>query len=197
MTVYKVFPALAESKRRKLSRLSPGGMEHNISSSAEPTNMPSQGEEISGLEPNRRKNLAERVSTAPFLGAWIVYLRQHVLLPGVALALLYFTVLSYLRMARTGIPTFVIGIARGISAMVGIGATFVYPVVQSRIPTLRTVLWSIWYQDDVCEADRCIVGGVQNSLQSTMDVLGYVMGIIISKPQDIVILAGAVKANSL
>ncbi|KAJ4847858.1 hypothetical protein Tsubulata_000206 [Turnera subulata] len=234
MTVYKGFPALAESSQRKLSRLSPGGMEDNISSSAEPTNMPSQSEEISGNEPNRRKNSAERVSTAPFLGAWIVYLRQHVLLPGVALALLYFTVLSFgTLMTATlewqGMPAFVIGIARGISAMVGIGATFVYPVLQSRISTLRTGLWSIWcqwtfllvcvasiwvqnrlvsaymltfgvatsrlglwmfdlsviqqMQDDVCEADRCIVGGVQNSLQSTMDLLGYVMGIIISKPQ--------------
>lgn len=129
-----------------------------------------------------------------------------------------------------GIPAFVIGIARGISAVVGIAATFVYPVLQSRISTLRTGLWSIWsqwtmlllcvasicirnrivsayilitgvatsrlglwmfdlaviqqMQDQVCENDRCVVGGVQNSLQSTMDLLGYVMGIIISKPQD-------------
>lgn len=45
-----------------------------------------------------------------------------------------------------GIPAYVIGIARGVSAIIGIGATFVYPVMQSRILTLRTGLWSIWFQ---------------------------------------------------
>ncbi|KAM0994470.1 hypothetical protein ACFX2A_010127 [Malus domestica] len=39
-------------------------------------------------------------------------------------------------------------------------------------------------QDRVPESDRCVVGGVQNSLQSIMDLMGYVMGIIISNPQD-------------
>jgi iron-regulated transporter 1 len=38
-------------------------------------------------------------------------------------------------------------------------------------------------QDQVPESDRCVVGGVQNSLQSTMDMLGYIMGMIISNPQ--------------
>ena len=38
-------------------------------------------------------------------------------------------------------------------------------------------------QDQVGESDRCVVGGVQNSLQSTMDMMGYVMGIVISNPQ--------------
>lgn len=45
-----------------------------------------------------------------------------------------------------GIPAFVIGIARGISAVIGIAATLVYPILQSRILTLRTGLWSIWSQ---------------------------------------------------
>lgn len=45
-----------------------------------------------------------------------------------------------------GIPAYVIGIARGISAMIGIGATFGYPILESRISTLRTGLWSIWSQ---------------------------------------------------
>jgi iron-regulated transporter 1 len=38
-------------------------------------------------------------------------------------------------------------------------------------------------QDQVPESDRCVVGGVQNSLQSAMDMLGYIMGMIISNPQ--------------
>jgi iron-regulated transporter 1 len=45
-----------------------------------------------------------------------------------------------------GIPAYVISIARGISAVIGISATFVYPVLQSRISTIRTGLWSIWSQ---------------------------------------------------
>lgn len=39
------------------------------------------------------------------------------------------------------------------------------------------------FQDLVPESDRCIVGGVQNSLQSMFDLLTYMMGIIISDPK--------------
>jgi len=45
-----------------------------------------------------------------------------------------------------GIPTYVIGLGRGISAVIGIAATVAYPVLQSRISTIRTGLWSIWSQ---------------------------------------------------
>lgn len=45
-----------------------------------------------------------------------------------------------------GIPAFVIGIARGVSAIIGIAATLVYPILQFRILTLRTGLWSVWSQ---------------------------------------------------
>jgi solute carrier family 40 (iron-regulated transporter), member 1 len=45
-----------------------------------------------------------------------------------------------------GIPAYVISLARGFSAIVGIGATLLYPVVHSWVSTLRTGLWSIWMQ---------------------------------------------------
>lgn len=45
-----------------------------------------------------------------------------------------------------GIPAYVIGIARGISAVIGIAATVAYPLLQSRISIIRTGLWSIWSQ---------------------------------------------------
>lgn len=45
-----------------------------------------------------------------------------------------------------GIPAYVIGIARGVSAAIGIAATYLYPIVQSRISTIRTGIWSIWSQ---------------------------------------------------
>ena len=45
-----------------------------------------------------------------------------------------------------GIPAYVISIARGLSAMIGISATYAYPVLQSHISTIRTGIWSIWSQ---------------------------------------------------
>lgn len=45
-----------------------------------------------------------------------------------------------------GIPAYVIGIARGISAVIGIAATVLYPMLLSHISTIRTGLWSIWSQ---------------------------------------------------
>jgi iron-regulated transporter 1 len=45
-----------------------------------------------------------------------------------------------------GIPAYVIGIARGISAVIGIAATVLYPVLQFHISAIRTGLWSIWSQ---------------------------------------------------
>ncbi|PAN23710.1 hypothetical protein PAHAL_4G111500 [Panicum hallii] len=184
---------------------------------------------------NWRTRLTERLSIIPCWESWVVYVRQDVALPGVALAFLYFTVLSFgTLMTATldwkGIPAYVISLARGFSAVVGIGATLLYPVVHSRVSTLRTGLWSIWMQwccllvcvasiwasssvasawmlmtgvaasrlglwmfdlavmqlmqDGVPEDERCVVGGVQSSLQSVFDLLTYIMGIIISDPRD-------------
>lgn len=45
-----------------------------------------------------------------------------------------------------GTPAFIIGIARGVSATIGIAATLIYPALQSHISTVRTGLWSIWSQ---------------------------------------------------
>ncbi|XP_044954800.1 solute carrier family 40 member 1-like [Hordeum vulgare subsp. vulgare] len=128
-----------------------------------------------------------------------------------------------------GIPAYVISLARGLSAIVGIRATLLYPVMHSWVSTLRTCLWSIWMQwcclllcagsiwvrglasawvlmggvaasrlglwmfdlavtqlmqDNVPDSERCVVGGVQNSLQSMFTLLTYLMGIIVSNPKD-------------
>ncbi|KAJ6969037.1 hypothetical protein NC653_036873 [Populus alba x Populus x berolinensis] len=235
-SVHTGIPALAESSQRRISRLSRSDMEEITSISPEREGLISPGGENSvSVDLGRRRRLTQSFSKVPFVGAWLVYLQQDVLLPGVALALLYFTVLSFGTLMTAaleweGIPAYVIGIARGISALIGIAATVVYPILQSRISTLRTGLWSIWsqwacllvciasiwvqnhllsaymlmagvaisrlglwmfdlsviqqMQDQVPEPDRLVVGGVQNSLQSFMDLLGYVMGIIISNPPD-------------
>ncbi|XVF08356.1 hypothetical protein REPUB_Repub06bG0219600 [Reevesia pubescens] len=237
MSVYNGFPALSESSLRRISKVSPSDVEESISVSQERNDSVNidDGENSAAVGRSCATKIIEWVSKASYIDAWRVYLQQDVVLPGVALALLYFTVLSFgTLMTATleweGIPAFVIGIARGISASIGIAATVVYPMLQSRISTLRTGLWSVWsqwicllvcvasiwvqnshlsayilmggvatsrlglwmfdlsviqqMQDVVPESDRCIVGGVQNSLQSTLDLMAYVMGIIISNPKD-------------
>ncbi|XP_047309632.1 solute carrier family 40 member 2-like [Impatiens glandulifera] len=215
ISVYEGIPSLKESNRRRISsRLSP---------------ILEEGEEEITNE------FMDRFSRFSYVKAWKVYLRQEVLLPGLALALLYFSVLSFGSLMTAaliweGIPAYIIGIGRGISATIGITATFLYPIMQSRISPLRTGLWSIWsqwaflivcvasifvkkgfasaymlmggvaasrlglwmfdlavmqqMQDHVSESDRIVVGGVQNSIQSVLDLMTYVMGIIISNPKD-------------
>ncbi|XP_019434548.1 PREDICTED: solute carrier family 40 member 1-like [Lupinus angustifolius] len=234
-SVYSGIPALGQSNQRRMAKLLRTNLKRN-----EPTIegdiLPFVTVDSSELADRKgKKSFAEWISEIPYVAAWRVYLRQEVVLPGAALSLLFFTVLSFgTLMTATleweGIPAYVIGIARGVSAVVGIAATVVYPVVQSHISTIRTGLWSIWsqwtcllpcvaaiwvqngfvssyilmgsvaisrlglwmfdlsvlqqMQDLVPESDRLIVGGVQSSLQSFMDLLAYVMGIIISDPRD-------------
>ncbi|KZV15256.1 solute carrier family 40 member 2-like [Dorcoceras hygrometricum] len=219
-SVYNGIPALKEISERRVSR-----------------SLVREVDEVDFEQPesSTRGTMIDNFFNTPYISAWKVYVQQDVALPGLALALLYFTVLSFGSLMTAtleweGILTYVIGIARGISATVGITATFLYPELQSHISTLRTGLWSIWsqwtclllcvasafinnkiiaaymlmsgvaasrlglwmfdlsviqqMQDHVAEMDRCVVGGVQNSLQSILDLMTYVMGIIISNPQD-------------
>ncbi|XP_021731205.1 solute carrier family 40 member 1-like isoform X2 [Chenopodium quinoa] len=260
-SVYEGIPAL---------RLKDSNRKQNPSSDPEPSK--SISEQNSDLPIENKNNIPSPETHAfgcfsilPCLGAWKVYLNQEVVLPGLSLALLFFTVLRYIFnltllivlgfslternrkndilcwsscsfgslmtavLEWEGIPAYQIGIARGISAIVGITATFTYPILESKIATLRTGLWSIWsqwsillicvgsiwvknklpsaymlmsgvaasrlglwmfdlaviqqMQDQVPASDRCIVGGVQNSIQSAMDLLGYIMGVIVSNPE--------------
>ncbi|KNA07822.1 hypothetical protein SOVF_168330 isoform B [Spinacia oleracea] len=229
-TVYDGIPALhrKDSKRKEMASSDP---EPSTSLSNQHSNLSIEDRsDISSLETRSLGCL----SILPCIGAWKVYLNQEVVLPGLALALLYFTVLSFGSLMTAaleweGIPAYLIGIARGISAIVGITATFTYPILESKISTLRTGLWSIWsqwsillicvgsiwvkngissaymlmsgvaasriglwmfdlaviqqMQDQVPNSDRCIVGGVQNSIQSAMDLLGYTMGVIVPNPK--------------
>ncbi|XP_010529923.1 PREDICTED: solute carrier family 40 member 1 [Tarenaya hassleriana] len=234
ISVYRGVPAIVQSNERRCSRSHTEETEGvSVSVSVVP------GSEELTASRNRSRKVVERISESSFVTAWKVYLKQQVVLPGVALALLFFTVLSFgTLMTATlqweGIPAYIIGIGRGVSATVGLAATVVYPIMQSRLSTLRTGLWSIWsqwscllvcvgsiwvgkrmigaymlmggvaasrlglwmfdlaviqqMQDMVPESDRCVVGGVQNSLQSALDLMGYLLGIIVSDPQEFWIL---------
>ncbi|KAH1266307.1 Solute carrier family 40 member 1 [Glycine max] len=239
-SVYHGIPALVQSSQRRMERLIQCDMEMNNQTMEKDSLLPVTDDGSELADRKARKKISERILEIPYIAAWRVYLQQEVVLPGLALALLFFTVLRVIDeipitclsfgtlMTATleweGIPEYIIGISRGISAVIGIAATVVYPVLQSRISTIRTGLWSIWSQwsfllpcvaaiwiqngflssyilmgsvaisrlglwmfdlsDLVSESDRLIVGGVQNSLQSLMDLLAYVMGIIISDPRD-------------
>ncbi|KAJ0978338.1 hypothetical protein J5N97_013812 [Dioscorea zingiberensis] len=234
-SVYNGIHALRNSDEQRKSEVIPTNTINSSNSEGNASFVSPEERNLSLGTSDWRNRILERLSKVPFLDAWIVYSRQQVVLPGVSLALLYFTVLSFgTLMTATlewqGIPAYVIGIARGVSAVVGITATLVYPIVHSHISTLRTGLWSIWtqwcflliclasiwikskttaawmlmvgvaasrlglwmfdlsviqqMQDEVPDCDRCIVGGVQNSLQSMLDLLTYIMGIVVSNPEE-------------
>ncbi|KAL8252615.1 hypothetical protein R6Q59_036308, partial [Mikania micrantha] len=234
-SVYKGIPALIE---RSQNRGRKNDQEQAPSTSQEQTNQHHDTYDNSGNGSSGNfmvRKCVEWVSESSFIQAWRVYLQQDVVLAGLSLAILYFTVLSFgTLMTATlewdAIPAYVIGMGRGISAIVGISATFLYPFMETRLSTLRTGLWSIWsqwtcllicvgsiwvknntasayllmsgvamsrlglwvfdlsviqqMQDQVSESDRAVVGGVQNSIQSFWDLMTYIMGLIISNPQD-------------
>ncbi|PON53590.1 Ferroportin [Parasponia andersonii] len=248
ISVYNGIPGLQESSHRRVSK-SPSESDFEERKS---TSHDEESSQVKLLEDSLKAKFTKLVSSVPYFNAWRVFWQQDIVLPGIALALLFFTVLSFGTLMTAaleweGIPAYVIGIARGVSAVIGIAATIVYPILQSRLSTLRTGLWSIWsqwicllvcvasiwarhnilsaymlmagvalsrlglwsfdlsviqqMQDNVHESDRCVVGGVQNSLQSSMDLMGYVMGILIANPQDfwklILISFGAVTLAAL
>ncbi|KAK9168008.1 hypothetical protein Syun_000148 [Stephania yunnanensis] len=236
MSVYKGVPSLSESNENKMARLGERGRVTSSPASSMTQALLSDTGTDSDLRTRSWKHkLVEWLLKIPCVNGWTVYLQQDIVLPGIALSLLFFTVLSFgtLMIATLqwkGIPAYVIGVMRGISAGVGIAGTLLYPVLHSQISTLRTGLWSIWtqwcfllvcvysvfiqnsyisawilmggvaasriglwmfdlsvmqqMQDQVPESDRCIVGGVQNSLQSTSDLLAYVMGVVVSNPEE-------------
>ncbi|KAI8557164.1 hypothetical protein RHMOL_Rhmol05G0315000 [Rhododendron molle] len=236
MSVYNGIPSLGErNQKRAALRLSPVPEESPSTSQEQTSLLPLDANYSESSNSSWTRKIIERFSKSPYIVAWRVYLQQDVVLPGVALALLYFSVLSFGTLMTAmleweGIPAYVIGIARGVSAAIGIAATYLYPIIQSWISTLRTGIWSIWsqwaflivcvasiwvknnitsayllmagvaasrlglwmfdlsviqqMQDQVPESDRMVVGGVQNSLQSVLDLMTYVMGVVISNPQD-------------
>uniref|UniRef100_A0ACD6AEP9 Uncharacterized protein n=1 Tax=Avena sativa TaxID=4498 RepID=A0ACD6AEP9_AVESA len=235
VSVYSGVPALGENDRQRrvpaAAAVLPSSSEMVAPAADEEVQKQGQEEEDAS---DWKVGVTKQLSRLPCWESWAVYTRQEVMLPGFALAILYFTVLSFGTLMTAaldwrGIPAYVISLAWGFGAIVGIAATLLYPVLHSWLSTLRTGLWSIWMQwcclllcvgsiwvsggvasawvlmagvtasrlglwmfdlavtqlmqDHVPDSDRCVVGGVQNSLQSVFDLLTYIMGIIISDPR--------------
>ena len=95
ISVYNGIPALGESSQRKISRPSQNDLEGtSTSTSQERSCFLSKDENDSEYaEEGCLIGLIKLVSRIPYVRAWRVYLQQDCALPGVSLALLYFTVL--------------------------------------------------------------------------------------------------------
>ncbi|KAL5983488.1 hypothetical protein ACLOJK_017574 [Asimina triloba] len=174
MSVYKGIPALSESNQmRSMTAV----LDDSLSSSSDSLSSSSDEKEAttlmpegnnSGIEENDQKlKTAERILRLPCMDAWVVYLKQDVVLPGVALALLYFSILSFGTLMTASLEWKV-----GLSAASRLGLwMFDLAVIQQM-------------QDHVPETDRCVVGGVQNSLQAMLVLMTYILGMFISDPKD-------------
>jgi iron-regulated transporter 1 len=94
---------------------------------------------------------AAKAPVVNLITGWSTYIRQPVLLPAVALAMLYLTVLSlgFLMTAyvkHQGLTEVVVSIFRAAGAVTGILATFLYPWLHKRLGILTTGLLGMCYQ---------------------------------------------------
>lgn len=96
ISVYSGVPAIAQSNERRILRSTTKpvkGTDAPVSDSIV------QGtEEGSTANPQRKTGIfkiLDRISESSFVGAWRIYFNQEVVLPGVSLALLFFTVLRF------------------------------------------------------------------------------------------------------
>lgn len=94
-SVYNGIPALGESSERRMARIFPSDCEKcDEPSSVEAENFVSLLGGDSDLKDRKwSKKIVKWVLEIPYVAAWRVYLQQEVVLPGIALALLFFTVL--------------------------------------------------------------------------------------------------------
>ncbi|KAA3465520.1 solute carrier family 40 member 2-like isoform X1 [Gossypium australe] len=96
MSVYNGIPVLGiNSSRRRILQVSPSNhVEDTISTSQERNRLVSNdGENSATAGKSFAFKIIDWISKVPYIEAWKVYLQQDVVLPGVALALLFFTVL--------------------------------------------------------------------------------------------------------
>lgn len=96
VSVYNGIPTLSESNQKRILRSAPIDVEtssliprEDDTLSESDCNDPEQSNQV------WVKRTIERVSRIPYINAWKVYLEQDVVLAGIALSLLYFTVLRY------------------------------------------------------------------------------------------------------
>ena len=89
-----------------------------------------------------------------------VYIAHPAFTPSFALALLYLTVLSFggqmiIWLASTGVPSSIIGMLRSTAAVFELSATWLGPLVMSRVGSLRAGIWFLNWQL-LCVTCACI-----------------------------------------
>ena len=93
-SVFNGIPALSESNKKKTSKISQSDSGESTSYYQEIKSSHSFDGGDSALADNSwKRKMIEWIWNALSISAWTVYLQQDVVLPGVALALLFFTVL--------------------------------------------------------------------------------------------------------
>jgi len=93
-SVYNGIPVLYQSSQRRKDRLSSqSDLEKNNSTSESDSLLHDTGDRSELVDGKSRKTISEWISKISYVDAWRVYLQQEVVLPGLALALLFFTVL--------------------------------------------------------------------------------------------------------
>lgn len=94
LSVYNKVSVLSESDRKRSSRLATNNLEESPSTSkVRPNVSPYDANSLELYNTNCMAKVIEKLFNNSYVQAWKVYVNQDVVLPGVALALLYFTVL--------------------------------------------------------------------------------------------------------
>ena len=92
-SVYHGIPALGQSSKRRMTRLPQMDLEMKNSTSEGDSLVSVTGGNSELAARESRKIISEWILEIPYIDAWRVYLQQQVVLPGLALAWLFFTVL--------------------------------------------------------------------------------------------------------
>ncbi|CAZ81539.1 unnamed protein product [Tuber melanosporum] len=111
------------------------------------------------------------------------YLHHSAALPSLALSIVYFTVLNFgaqmiTYLLASGYTPLHISSVRGISVLFEISATWLAPLVMSRVGPIRGCLWSVNWQL------LCVAGGVSTvwfSEDPKMAAGGLILGVIFSR----------------
>lgn len=98
ISVYNGVPAIGSSNERRILRATTKTVEATTHAPVSVSIVPGTEEPPQENRPRGRNGMfkiVDKVSKASFFEAWKIYVNQDVVLPGVSLALLYFTVLRF------------------------------------------------------------------------------------------------------
>lgn len=94
--------------------------------------------------------------------ALMFYIRHHAFLPSITLSLLYFTVFSFggqmvAYLMSIGFGSTSIGIARSVSTILELSATWIAPRIMNKIGPVRSGIWFLNWQLAMIAASVCIL----------------------------------------